>query len=502
MSVTKKLISNTIYLFLDWFVLNFIGFLYWSVAAKTLSPYDYGVISTSVNLTSLIANITSLGLGTAVSKLIPEYLAKNEIKKVKYLMRFSLKIIGLFNLSVVLLFFLFQSAFASMLKIPLDAFLLTGLFIFIFALSGQFGLIMYGFQEMKKMFITDTIGHIARVLIATILIFLGFRYLGPLIGMILGFSAIILMRVFLIDLKGRVEKVNPKWIFLDYAFPAFLSTLVWVLFINGQYVMLTILKIPEITGIFTVAMLLASTIATFPSILNQALFPIVSQLSVDGSGEEKQKYLITSVVRYTFFLSLPLVVFLILFSKQVILFFSGPKFLPATELLPILVFGSLSLALAQIFNSSLYAIGKTRISRNNSIVTTLIFFIFAIPLTSSFSAVGLSISYLIAALSFFFLSFFLLRKFLKIPSPIDSLKKLIPATVLTFSFLYLALELTQGILIGILLTGIAGAIYLLALIPLKFYNQQDVKLLEFFASKSPILKKQVKLVKDFLSKHV
>jgi O-antigen/teichoic acid export membrane protein len=502
MSVTKKLISNAIYLFLDWSVLTLIGSLYWLIAAKTLSPYDLGVISTSINLSSVICSITTLGLGAAVSKLIPEYLAKKEIKKVKYLMRFPLKIIVPLNLLVVLIFFLFSSTLASVLKIPSNAVLLTGLLTLIFVLSGQFGWIIYGFQDMKKFLITDSLGQIAKVLIAVTLIFLGFGYLGPLIGIFFGFLVITLTRFFSINFKGEVEKVDSKEIFLDYAFPAFISTLAWIFFLNGQYVLLTILKLPEVTGIFTVAMLIAGAVATFPNILNQALFPIISQLSVDSSSEEKQKYLLASVVRYTLFLTLPLIVFLILFSKQVILIFSRPEYLPAAELLPILVFGSLSLALAQIFNSSLYAIGKTRISRNNSIATTLIFFIFAIPLTILFSAVGLSISYLIATLSFFFISFFFLRKFLKISLPIDSLKKLIPATILTFSFLYLALKLTQGILIGILLTGVAGVIYLLALIPLKFYNQQDVKLLEFFSSRSPILRKQIKLVKDFLSKYL
>lgn len=514
MSISKKLISNTVYLFLDWFVLTIMGFFYWLIAAKLLLPYDYGVISTTINLTGVVVGVGALGLGTAAAKLIPEYSAKKQERKVSYIIKFSSKVVISVSSLLALGFLLFSPALAVIFKIPPDAVIMAGLLIFVFALSQQFGTIIYGFQRMKRFLFTDTAGQITKVVIAATLILLSFKYMGALIGILFGFLVIAILRFFSISFKGEVEKVSTKEIFYGYAIPAFVGTVAWIFFLQGQYVLLTALTArPEVTGIFTVAMLLAGVLATFPYILNQALFPLISQLSANRGTEESQKYLINSVVRYGVFITLPLAVFLILFSEQIIEIFAREEYLQpiedgfivpitATNLLPVLAVGSLLLAFAQIFNSTLYAIGKTKVSRNNIIATTAIFFTFVIPLILLFSAFGLAIAYVTSTLTFFLLTFFYLRKFLKLTLPLGSIKKLIPAVVATFSFLYFGLQLTQGLVVGIVLAAIAGTIYLLVLIPLKFYTQQDVKLLGFFAEKSPVFRAQIKFLENFLSRYI
>jgi len=42
--IGEKLISNTTYLFLDWFVLGFFSFLFWVILGKTLSPHEVGIV--------------------------------------------------------------------------------------------------------------------------------------------------------------------------------------------------------------------------------------------------------------------------------------------------------------------------------------------------------------------------------------------------------------------------------------------------------------------------
>ena len=88
MSLRKKLISNTIYLFLDWFVLTLMGFFYWLVAGKTLLPKEYGIVSTSVNLALVLVGISLLGLNITIQKLIPELLARRERRKINSLIKF------------------------------------------------------------------------------------------------------------------------------------------------------------------------------------------------------------------------------------------------------------------------------------------------------------------------------------------------------------------------------------------------------------------------------
>jgi O-antigen/teichoic acid export membrane protein len=75
------LISNTIYFFLDWFVLTLAGFLYWFIAGKTLLPEEYGIISTSTNLAIVLSGMSLLGLGAAYGNLYLSILQKNREEK-------------------------------------------------------------------------------------------------------------------------------------------------------------------------------------------------------------------------------------------------------------------------------------------------------------------------------------------------------------------------------------------------------------------------------------
>jgi len=504
MSISRKLISNTLYLFLDWFILTLMGFLYWFIAGKTLLPEEYGIIATSTNLAMVLSGISLLGLNVSVMKLLPEYLSRKQNKKIVSLIRFSLKIIISTNLVIVLILVLFSNSIAFILKVSTEVVWISAAILLVLSFSSQFGSIIYGFQEMRKFFTSDFPGQLTKVIVSALLIFLGFRYFGSLIGFLLGFLLITLIRFklsyphFSISVKNAITK---REIMFNYAFPAFTSFLVWTLFLNGQYVLLTILKNPEVTGIFTIAMVLTSIIATFPSILNSALFPIISFLSVNKNSERRQSYLIQLVFRYGLFLALPIAAFLVIFSKPVILIFSRAEYLGASELFPILVVGSLIYGLGSIFLSSLYAIGKTKINRNIVILTTLTFLLLAIPLASILSGLGMALAYTLSVTLLAILSFLYIRKFLKVELPLKDAVKCVTAVFISILFLYVTTGFTTGLLVGIPLAIIAGLIYLEVLILLKFYIKEDIRILEVFASKSPLFKKQISFLAKFLSKY-
>ncbi|MEM5879101.1 MAG: oligosaccharide flippase family protein [Candidatus Aenigmatarchaeota archaeon] len=498
-----KLISNTIYLFLEWFVVNLLSFLYWLTTGKTLLPEEYGIVSTTTNLAMVLSGISLLGLNLSVMKLLPEYLSRKENKKVVSLMRISLQIIILTNLAIALILILFSVQIASSLKVPITVVWISIAILFAVSFSNQFGSIIYGFQNMRQNFISNFFGQLTKVFISMLLIFLGLGYLGPLLGFLLGFLLIAFMRFKFsyYYFSSSTEKINIKKIMKNYALPAFVSFLAWTLFLNGQYVLLTILKNPEATGIFTIAMVLTSIVATLPSILNSALFPVISSLSIDRNSEKNQSYLIQLVFRYSLFLTLPIAAFLTIFSKPVILIFSRPEYLKSSELFPILVTGSLIYGLGNIFLSSLYAIGKTKTNMNIVILTTLLFLCLAIPLASFLAEFGMALAYTLTVILLTLLSFFYLRKNLKIKFPLKNMIKCLVAVFVSILFLYITTGFTASLITGIPLAIIAGLIYLEILILLRFYVKEDVKILEFFASKSPVFKKEISFLAKFLSKH-
>ncbi len=502
MNANKKLVSNTFYLLLNYILVTGLSFLFWLVAGKTLLPEEYGIVSTSINLAVLLSGVALFGLGMSLMKLIPEYLEKKQNKKISSLIRFSSKIVLISNLIIALLIFILSPVLAQILKVPISVIYITVIIMGVLSFSDVFNFILRGFQKMRKVAITEFIGRLVKVLIPCILIFFGIHYFGFLIGVLLGVAITGILRFKLSFLTAATEKINQKHIIYEYALPALITTLSWMLFLNGQYVILTLLKNPEVTGIFTIAMVLTTPLVIIPKTMSQALFPIISQLNVNHNKKRRQCNLIKIVFRYALLISLPLMIFIILFSKQIILIFARAEYLPAHNLFPILAIASIIYGCGNIFLSSIYAIGKTKIQRNIVIIASTIFLALSVLLTHLFSAIGMCTAYAISIFIIFVLSLFFIKKFLQFRLPWKDIGKLIISSIIIFSFLFYMIRITQGLIFGIILAIISGLIYLLLLIPLKFYNKQDLVLFNFIIKRLPILRKETKKILDYFSKFI
>jgi O-antigen/teichoic acid export membrane protein len=210
--------------------------------------------------------------------------------------------------------------------------------------------------------------------------------------------------------------------------------------------------------------------------------------------------LIELVARYSFFFSLPTALFLIIFSKQVIVIFSSEKYLEASNLFPILAIASVIYGLGNVFLSNLYAIGKPKLNRNIVLLTVVTFLVVVYPLTKLYSALGMAISYFISILVLSTISYFYIKKFLNVEMPKKDFTKILISSLIAFVFLYFTAKITSGLLIDFILLIIAGVLYVNLLLPLRFYKREDVKILEFIANKLPKFKKEFFKIIDTLRK--
>jgi O-antigen/teichoic acid export membrane protein len=498
MGLGRKLISNSFYLFLQWIVTTIIGFIFWLIAGKLLLPAQYGIVSTSFNLASILSGISTLGLGAAIWKLIPEYLVKKQEGKIISLIRFSFKVIIVTNLIILFVFLTATNLISSTTNLPAQAVILTGLMIFLLSLSGQAGTVMYGFQHMKKFLLTDLWGELVRDVSAAVLLFFGFSYIGPILGFIFYFLVTAVLRFLKIPLKGKQERINEKLIMMHYALPALIGLISSTLFLSGQYVLLSALQNTKETGIYSVTTLITTPIVVMSTTLTSALLPITSGLSVNHSTKKQRSRLVELVFRYTLFLSLPIALFLIVFSKQVILIFSRPEYLPASQLFPILAISSLIYGLGNLFLSNLYAIGKTKTNRNITIAISMIFFFSAIPLIKLFSSFGLAVSYSITAVTLCLISYIYIRRYVKIKlSWLDSFR-LVVAGLVSLFIVYFLSTITEGLIIDIILVVLGGIVYLLLLVPLRFYKEEDVRLLNMVSERFPRFKRYINFLIKFM----
>jgi len=232
------------------------------------------------------------------------------------------------------------------------------------------------------------------------------------------------------------------------------------------------------------------------------LLPIISFLSANHQTKDQQKRLIELVARYSFFFSLPIALFLIIFSKQVTVIFSSEKYLEASNLFPILAIASVIYGLGNVFLSNLYAIGKTKLNRDIVLLTVATFLVLVYPLTKIYSALGMAISYFISISVLSLVSYFYIRKFLNVELPKKDFLKIFVSSIIAFTFLYFTSKLTSGLLIDFILLVFASFLYLFLLALLRFYKKEDVKVLEYTEERMPALKKSISKVKKFLENFV
>ena len=503
-SIGRKLISNTFYLLLDSIVLTSFSFIYWVLVGKTLTPEQFGIIASSTVLISFFSIFVLFGINSAVSKLIPEYSEKNQKKKISSLIKFSFNLSLILNLILALILLFLSNEISRILKLPLEVFYIVIVGNFITSLSIITGSVIYGLQNMRKYFFTDLIGNISKIIISTIMILLGFSFFGPLIGFVLSYLIIFILRIEKNWFLEKSNYIDKKEVLMKYSLPAFVFSLVTFVFTSLYYLILPALTSQYETGLFAIANKITFLIPTIPFILSASILPTVSGLSAYQEIKKiklKQGEIVRLALRYSLLSSIPIFSFFLIFSKALILTFTQESYIAASKLFFPLGLASLFYGLSSICLNALYAAKKPEIMRNISLLVTAIFLITSFPLTISYFSLGMSYSLLISMLTFFILSFFYGRKFLNFSIDLKSLIKIIFSNLL-LSILFLLIDLANlNLFIKLFLIVPALLLYFLVLLITKFFEKKDLILISYFLEKFPKFSKYFSKIQEIISKY-
>ena len=498
MRIGHKLITNTVYLSLDWISIAAMSFVFWFSLGKTLVKEELGQVSTLINFVVLLSWICVLGITLAIQKLIPEF-KKRDSKKVNSLIRISIKPV-LITLAVTLLsIFVFSNQLSQILKVPREGVLISIFALFAIVPFSFFGSIIYGLQNMKKYFLTDFLQSFFKLSISLILIYNGFRIYGPLIGFGMGCFISMLMRIDLKYFRGKSSGFSYKELF-SYSSPALVSTVASYAMTNSQYIILSVMKNPAVTGVFTIAFLITSFIGIIINVLAYSLFPIISGLSVDRRMKSREGYLIGLVLRYSLAIILPIAAVLLVFSNLFVLSFSSIDYISASTYFPILIPAAILFGLGGTLNINIYAIGKPNLSRNIIVVTAILFLSLSIAGVNYFSALGISVAYLTSMLFYFVLNLIYIRKFLTIKIFTKDILKILFSSIAAGLLLLLFYPMVSNIISLGAISISYMIIYLIILLPLKFYRPEDIRVLEFFSGKIPQLSKSLLKIINFVKK--
>ena len=508
----EKLVTNATFLSLNWVAITILPVFFWFVIGKTLPPESYGIVATALQTCVVLSYIASLGLPMAVVKLIPEFLVKGDMNKVQGTINYSLKltILAICILSSVLI--IFNSQLSSLMKLESSIIFSIILMFALNTLGNLFKNIYYGFENMKKVFTSNLIGQSLRVLITFVLILLGFTYFGPILGILVCFAIILVLRIdtslFRISENPEIDSESIS----KYSTPSFVRLIFTTIFGNTQFIILTILKTITISGLYATATTVSSLISTIPQVVDTALFPTMSGLCSDKHGKKKQRYMLRLVTRYSLILVVPIAMLILVFSDYIVLLLTRESYIEASKFLFFLVPAEIFNSFGGLFLSAIYAIGEPKKIRDAWIIATVIYVLLAFPLTFYFSAMGLALAYCIAASTFLIYGLYYVIKYLDFRLPIRDILIVIIPTLLLGLFLILSRHyiiqqfiaygiLTEFLAVGILI-GVSGLIYSLTFVLSGSLIEEDLKIIETLSIKSPVFSKQIERIGGYLSKYV
>lgn len=500
---SSNLISNSFYLMLDWGMSTVLSLVFWLIVSRTFSVSEYGIVSTSVNTSLVIAAFALLGMNAVVVRMIPVYMKSGSMEKVNGLVKFAMKFALASNFVVAGLIALFSSQLSEVLKLPVDSILAISLLIFGWGFFYMTNGIFQGMQNMRLLFGSNLVGQILKLVLPFVLFGVIAGFMGPLVAFVVSLFVPVIIRTFFLPM-GRSSKVSGREMVIGIGLPVLVTSIMWIIFTNIPNIMVnSITGDKTATGIFAIAMTLIVPIVFIPMTLSQALTPINSGLSATANPKKRQGHLISQVVKFTSFLTIPLVALLLVFSSQIILFFSHKvENLPASDLLMFLAPGALLVGIGQILVSSIFALGDIKATRNITVLSVAIFFAIGIYGTSILSSLGMAIGYLLSASVLVLMSYLYLRKYIGLRIDLKPIAKIIVAALV---FAAISIPLNAALQSNIMKAGAvlaATLAYLLALGVLKYYTEDDLKIVRHLSSRSRAASKVLRPVESLLRRAI
>jgi O-antigen/teichoic acid export membrane protein len=269
--------------------------------------------------------------------------------------------------------------------------------------------------------------------------------------------------------KARFEIDFGLWKYLfKEALPLALGSVIWTIYFRIDVLMLSMMQGDAPVGIYSAAYKLSEPLSLIPAALVVSLFPIMSASFIKSEERLIKSYRLA--IRYLMIIILPIAIGTTLIADEIILLIYGAEFADSVTVLQILIWTLVFISVNQVLTTLLVAMGKQKLYTASmgicaSANITLNFFL--IPVLSFNGAAIATVS---TNIIFFLSCYYFISKHLKVPPVGKTLIKPIISSLLMGFFVYYLYNMNVTIF---LLVPLAVAIYLVALLALKTFSEED-----------------------------
>lgn len=359
------LFKGSMILFISNIAMRGLDFLYRVLMGRMLIPYDYGLLNLAIPLQFMIILIASAGIAPSIARFISKFKVKNDKKKVNEVVSSAVFYYGLLGLLLGGVFVLLSRPIAiylfnveELIPVLVMAALAIPVTMFVSIFTGTF----QGFKKMHYMSYSLVFGQTFRLILAIILVSIGWKAFGAMASSLIGFLVAIPLIVWLYRrLKIKYTKASFSTFkeILCFSVPVMITALSMFLLAFTDVFFIGVLLDPIKVGIYSAASPIARLPGAFAVAIATTLLPMISESH--ENNDNKMKAHVNESLKLLGLIVVPLAALLIIFSERVILLLFGSNYASAAEPLRILTIG---MAFICIFITScglFQGMGKPRI---------------------------------------------------------------------------------------------------------------------------------------------
>lgn len=490
----KTVVKGAIIFLIGMFFSKLFNYFFRLLTAR-LGPESYGIITLAASFVAVLATLSTLGLNNGVIRYAPYYHSRNENKKVKGAINFSLKTSLITGIIVGAIIFIFsgfisktffpnfnQTTLPLALKIVAMIIPPTAALFILFASFEAFRVLKYElytkniFEGAFKLAFTALAIYLGYTIIGAMAV-----YLAAVVGsMILAFYYFRKHILPIIKTGTKPEKVNKE--LMQYSLPLLLSGMCMILLLSVDTWLIGYYRTATEVGIYNAAMPTAQMLYTLPTILLILFLPVLTELYAKGDKEEF-KTVYKSTTKWIFLVNIPLLAIFLIFPKELINMLFGASYMSGTTTFMILSAGFFTASIFMTSERMLMAVNKTKFILGGYATILILNTTLNLHLIPKYGINGAAIA---SASSYILLSIIFLTGSYKstktIPFTKDYAKSI--AAALTASLAALLIKnLLQGKYTFLVLVACFILAYGIMLISLKAFDKEDKMIINSIKNK-------------------
>ena len=276
--------------------------------------------------------------------------------------------------------------------------------------------------------------------------------------------------------KARFEIDFGLWKYLfKEALPIALSAVIFIIYFRIDVVMLSMMKGDAAVGLYSAAYKLSEPFSLIPYAFMMSLFPLMSSYFETSRDKLTKSYKLS--FKYLLMIALPIAIGTTLIADKIILLIYGTEFAGSITALQILIWALVFASINSVLTNLLISINQQKLITISIALCAIINVTLNLILIPIMSYNGAAIATVVTNVVLFGANFYFVSKHLQVlPVHKITVKPVISGLTMG-AFVYYFIDINI-----ISLIFLAGIVYLIALLALKTFSEEDIEIIKKIAN--------------------